>query len=91
MEEIQLLYSIGTAVGVSAVLSGLAALSAKDVKWDWRKYLYTLGVSSFGALAIVNSIQDGVNAGNLISVALQIAGASFLGNKLIGLAAKLKK
>jgi len=88
--EIQLAYNIGTAVGVSAVISGLAALSAVDVAWDWRKYLYTLGITGFGALAVVEGISGGVNAANFITTALAIFGASFLGNKLLKLATKLK-
>ncbi len=90
-ELITLIYNIGTAVGVSVVISGLAALGAKDVAWDWKKYLYTLGITGLGSLAIIDTIDGGVNAGNLIAVALQIAGASFLGNKLINVATKLKK
>ena len=88
--EIQLAYNIGTAVGVSAVISGLAAISATDVEWNWRKYLYTLGITGFGALAVVEGIQGGVTAANFVTTALAIFGASFLGNKLIKLAGKLK-
>jgi len=76
--------------GIAVLVSGLAVLAAEEVKWQWKKFLYTVGIATVSGLAIVETQFGGVvDEGNLIPVLLAITGASFLGNKLFGIGKKL--
>jgi hypothetical protein len=70
-------------------ISGLAALSAGS-SWGWQRFLYTFGLAGISALAVTQTIQDGITGDNAISVFLEIIGASFIANKLFGIGGKLK-
>ena len=87
--EIQLAYNIAAALGVGTVISGLAALAAKKVTWTWKKYLYTLGLTTISGLIVIEGVSEGVNADNAVRIALEIIGASFLANKLRQVGQKL--
>lgn len=79
-------------VVVGAVISGLAALGSKDIKWDWKKFLYSLGIATIAGLGIVNVQFGGViTEGNVLPVVLEIIGVSFIGSKLVNISKKLKE
>jgi len=76
------------AIVSAGIISGLAVLS-ETTKWGWKKFLYTLGLAGIAALVIVEA-NGPITEGNVLTVFLEIVGASFLGNKLISVAGKLK-
>jgi len=79
---------LALAVITGIIISGLAALSS-DAKWGWKKFLYTLGLAGISGLVVVDA-SNGVTGENAISLFLEIIGASYIGNKLLGVADKLK-
>lgn len=88
--EDAILNTLLTVVGTGAVISGLSALSSEENKWSWKKFLYTLGISGVSGLAIIETLGGNVTADNWLNVVITITGASFIGNKLFGIGAKLK-
>lgn len=78
--------------GIAVLISGLAALTQTEKKWNWRKFAYTVGIATITGLGVIQTQFAGVvTEANLIAVILAVTGASFVGNKLFGLAKKLKK
>ncbi len=80
--------AVSSVAGV--VISGLSVLAAEKGTFDARKFAYTLGLTTLSALAIVDTVQNGITGENVIAIFLQIIGASFLGNKLFGIGDKLR-
>lgn len=79
--------------GISGVIiSGLSTLGNKeDTTWDWRKYLYTTGIAVISALIVVDGLKTDLTVeSNIIPAFIAVVGTSFLGNKLIGIAQKIK-
>lgn len=77
--------------GIAVLISGLAALASEKAKFQWKRFLYTIGIATVSGLAVVQTQFAGVvTEANAIAVILAITGASFLGNKLFGIAKKLK-
>ena len=90
MVEIPQLITDLVGVIVSAgVISGIAALADESVTFNGRKFLYTIGLVGISSLAFVIP-SGGFTESNALSLFLEIAGASFIGNKLIGVANKLR-
>jgi len=78
-------------IGTAAVISGISALAAETAKFDFRKFLFTIGIATVSGLAIVQTQFNGaITEDNFIPVFLAITGASMLGSKLFGVANKLK-
>ena len=76
-------------VASAGVISGIAALAEETIAFNGRKFLYTLGIVGISSLGIVIPA-GGFNETNALSLFLQISGASFIGNKLVGVAEKLR-
>ncbi len=87
----QLLIQLAIGAGMGFLISAIAVLSDAQNKWNNRQFAYTAIISAFSALAIVQSyiVTNGaLSAENLIPLLLMIAGASFLVNKGIKIAAR---
>ena len=79
-------------VPTAVAISGLSILAEEGKKWDWRKFAYTAGIATFAGIALIESqFASTVTAENILAVIAAIAGASFLGNKAIIIASRLKK
>jgi len=89
--ETALLNALLVSVGAGVVISGLAALSAEKAKFDFKKFLYTLGIATISGLAIIEATGGEVTSANALTTVVSIFGASFVGNKLFGIAKKLQK
>lgn len=78
--------------GISGfVISGLAALGNKEgTNWDWKKFVYSVGVAVISALTVIGTGGIEINENTVISIFLAIVGTSFLGNKAVSIATKLK-
>lgn len=73
------------------VVSGLTALGAETKTWVWRKFAYSLGISTMSALVVVEGLNVAITDANAITVFVSVIGTSFLGNKLVTLASTLKQ
>ena len=85
----QLVTDIAGVIASAGVISGIAVLAEDKLSFDGRKFLYTIGLVGVSALAFVVPA-GGFTEQNALALFLQIAGASMIGNKLIGVAQRLK-
>ena len=91
MDVSQLIVQLIVGVGMGGIISVMSYLSQPLQDWDNRKFIFSIGVAVFSALAIIQSIEGGITEDNIIYVILTIAGSSFLTNKTIQIAARLKE
>jgi|GEM_PF-5157058 len=85
-----IVYPIILASGTGVVVSGLAAVAQDEPVWQWKKFLYSVGLASIAGLVIVNGFGEPISEDNAIPIVLQVIGASFIGNKANTILAKLK-
>ena len=87
--ESELANALLVTVGTGTVISGLSTLAEEKVAWNWKKFLYTLGIASISGLGIIEASGGAVTEATVIPTVVSIVGASFIGNKLFGIGAKL--
>jgi hypothetical protein len=71
-------------------VSGLTALGNENKAWVWRKFAYSLGIATVSAVVVIDGLNVQLTEANLIATFVTVIGSSFLGNKLVTLASKLK-
>lgn len=91
MDTLQLLLQIALSLGMGGLISGMSYLSVDKLKWDNRKFAFSLIISTFTSLTVVSSVTGGITSDNVILTVLMIAGSSFFANKGIQMASRLRK
>jgi hypothetical protein len=69
-------------------VSGLAAL--KGGEWNWRPFIYSLSIAILSGLIVIDGLAIAINETTVVTIFLSIIGSSYIGNKAIGIATKLK-
>lgn len=86
----QVALQIGLAAGVGFITSILSKL-ATSAKWDNRRLGYTVGISIFSSLAVIQGLAQDVTESNFVTVLLAMFGANFVANKGIQMASRAVK
>jgi len=86
-----LVNALAITVPTAVAISGVAILADSDKSWDWRKFLYTIGLATFAGVGIIQTQFAGaVTEANVLAIIGAIAGGTYFGNKAIGTATRLK-
>jgi len=84
----QLILQLAVGAGMGFLISAISVLSDTNNKWNNRQFAYTAILGAFSALGIIQGVSGGLTEANFIAVVLMIAGATFLANKSIKIAAR---
>jgi len=85
----QLALEIGVGIGLGTLISIMAFLASKD-KWNNRLFGYTLVLGVITTFGVIEGIEGGVDETNILKVILEVAGLSFLANKGIKMADRIR-
>jgi hypothetical protein len=72
------------------IISGLRVLSADGKTWDWRKYLFSVGIAVLAALVYIDGLGQAVTEETILPLFLGIIGTSWIGSELQQIAGRLR-